>query len=179
MTDYEQLLLHADLLFDHQQINTALEDIADKLKQDYADKKPLLVCVMNGSVITAGHLLPKLNFALEQDYIHATRYGDQTVGGELQWRAKPNAELSGRHVILIEDIFDEGVTLAALREYCHAAGAVSVSCVCLFNKQHNNKIGTHPEYIGLEVPNRYVFGFGMDVEGLWRNLPAVYAMKES
>nr|WP_320166762.1 hypoxanthine-guanine phosphoribosyltransferase [uncultured Methylophaga sp.] len=179
MTEYEELLSKSDKLFDMNQINTALDNLAEQLHRDYASKLPLMLSVMNGSVITAGHLLPRLNFKLEQDYIHATRYGDKTVGGEISWQAKPVTALQGRHVLLIEDIFDEGVTLAALREYCLSEGAASVKCVCLFDKDHTNKVGTVPEYMGLTVPNRYVFGFGMDMGGFWRNLPAVYALKES
>ena len=178
MTEYDELLSKSDLLFDMDQISAALDSLAKQLQQDYADKLPVMLCVMNGSVITAGHLLPRLNFKLEQDYIHATRYGDKTVGGDIRWQVKPVTQLQGRHVVLIEDIFDEGVTLAALREYCVGEGAASVKCVCLFDKDHNNKVGIRPEYIGLTVPNRYVFGFGMDMAGFWRNLPAVYALKE-
>jgi hypoxanthine phosphoribosyltransferase len=178
MTQMETMLRHAELLYSMADIELALDKLAAQLHRDYADKDPVMLCVMNGAVMTAGHLLPKLLFALELDYIHASRYGDKTVGGELIWRSQPTIDIRGRHVVLIEDIFDEGITLAALRTYCHEAGADSVRCACLLDKERDDKKGPLPEYIGLTVPDRYVFGFGMDVEGYWRNLPAIYAMKE-
>jgi len=179
MTDMDLLLQQAEQLYSMDDINVALDTLASQLTKDYADKNPVMLCVMNGAVMTAGHLLPRLGFQLEQDYIHASRYGDKTVGGELSWHAEPNIALTNRHVVLIEDIYDEGITLGKLRSYCLEAGAVSVTCACLVDKLHAKKQLPAPEYIGLTVPDKYVFGFGMDVEGYWRNLPAIYAMKET
>src|SRR5690554_4660369 len=105
----KKIIAQAECLFTLQAINERLEQVAAQLNQDYADKKPVLLCVMNGGVVTMGHLLPKLQFSLETDYIHASRYGDKTVGGELTWRAKPVTELRDRHVLLVDDIFDEGI----------------------------------------------------------------------
>lgn len=179
MTEYEAILAQSDLLYSMENIDRAMDKLAQDLVRDYADKNPLMLCVMNGAVMTAGHLLPRLTFKMELDYIHASRYGDKTVGGELRWQAEPVTELKDRHVVLIEDIYDEGITVSALREYCLKAGALSVSCVALLDKERLPKRQPLPEYVGLTVPDRYVFGFGMDVEGYWRNLPAIYAMKES
>ena len=178
MTDYDIMLAQSERLYGMDDINEALDRIAEALLSDYAGLNPVMLCVMNGAVMTAGHLLPKLPFKLELDYIHATRYGDKTIGGELVWQSQPSIDISNRHVVLIEDIFDEGLTLTALREFCLEAGALSVRCACLLDKLREDKVGPLPEYIGLTVPDRYVFGFGMDVEGLWRNLPAVYMLKE-
>jgi len=168
----------ADKLYSMDDIDKALTRLAESLKAAFSQSNPLFLCVMNGSVMTTGHLLPKLNFLLELDYIHVSRYGDKTTGGDLNWFHKPASELSGRTVVLVEDIFDEGVTVQALREYCEQAGAESVSCVTLIDKLHNNKVGIFPEYIGLTVPDRYVFGFGMDYQGYWRNAPGIYAVKK-
>jgi hypoxanthine phosphoribosyltransferase len=179
MTEYDAVLAKADLLYNMEEIDAALAQLAEKLTADYADKNPLMLTVMNGAVMTAGYLLPKLKFKLEIDYIHASRYGDKIIGGDLNWHSQPTIALKNRHIVLIEDIYDEGITLNALRQFCIEAGAASVRCVALVDKLHNNKTGTVPEYIGLTVADRYVFGFGMDVEGYWRNLPAIYAMKES
>lgn len=179
MKQLQQVFDTAECLYSMTEINAALEHLAEKLSLDYAEENPVLLCVMNGSVVTAGHLLPKLNFPLEIDYIHASRYGDKTLGGELTWHHLPLMSLENRAVLLIEDIFDEGVTLQNLRHYCEQAGARSVKCVTLIDKLHANKVGSPPEYIGLTVPNRYVFGFGMDYQGYWRNAPGIYAVKES
>lgn len=175
----KKIIAQAECLFTLQAINERLEQVAAQLNQDYADKKPVLLCVMNGGVVTMGHLLPKLQFSLETDYIHASRYGDKTVGGELTWRAKPVIELRDRHVLLVDDIFDEGITLAALYEYCSQAGAASVKSMVLADKQHTNKTAVQPDYIGLQLPNRYVFGFGMDCKEYLRNAPGIYAFKDN
>jgi hypoxanthine phosphoribosyltransferase len=179
MTEYERILSESDLLCTHADLMSALDQMASAINRDYADKKPLVLCVMNGSVITAGHLLPRLQFPLEQDYIHASRYGEATSGGNINWKALPTLPLSGRDVILIEDIFDQGVTLKAIRDYCFAEGAKTVVCVSLLDKNIAASEYKKPEYIGLTIPDRYVFGFGLDKGGLWRNLPAIYAMKET
>lgn len=168
----------AECLYTLTDINAVLNDLAAELNRDYADKNPLLLCVMNGAVITMGQLLPKLDFALQIDYIHASRYGDNTVGGDLVWQARPKTPMSGRHILLIEDIYDEGHTLIALRHYCQQQGALSVACMALADKQHSRKTGQPPEYIGLSVVDRYVFGFGMDVQGYWRNAPGIFVMAE-
>jgi hypoxanthine phosphoribosyltransferase len=178
MNDLQEIFNNSEQLYSMTDIDNALERLAALLTKQYANSKPVMLCVMNGSVITVGHLLPKLTFALELDYIHVTRYGEKTIGGELKWLHKPITELKNRDVVLIEDIFDEGVTLKALREYCEQAGANSVSCVTLIDKAHDNKVGSPPEFIGLTVPDRYVFGFGMDYQGYWRNAPGIYAVGE-
>jgi hypoxanthine phosphoribosyltransferase len=178
MKQIQQVFDTAECLYSMTDIDAALERVAATLIAHYADVNPLLLCVMNGSVITAGHLLPKLPFPLELDYIHASRYGDKTVGGELTWHHSPLTAIENREVLLIEDIYDEGVTLQNLRSYCEQAGARTVKCVTLINKLHDNKVGTPPEFVGLTVPDRYVFGFGMDYRGYWRNAPGIYAVKE-
>lgn len=178
MKDLQKVRDNSKQLYSMTDIDDALERLAVSLTKKYSNSHPVMLCVMNGSVMTAGHLLPKLKFVLELDYIHVTRYGKRTIGGELDWLHKPTIELNNRDVVLIEDIFDEGVTLQALREYCEQAGAKSVSCVSLIDKEHNNKVGLAPEFIGLTVPDRYVFGFGMDYQGYWRNAPGIYAIEE-
>jgi len=179
MKQLQQVFDNAELLFSLADIELALNQLAAKLNQQFANSNPILLCVMNGSVVTTGQLLPKLNFPLELDYIHATRYGDKTIGGTLNWLHKPVIELKNRTVIIIEDIFDEGITLHALRAYCQQAGAKAVYSLSLINKQHDNKTGQNPDFIGLNVPNRYVFGFGMDYQNYWRNAPGIYAVKET
>jgi hypoxanthine phosphoribosyltransferase len=174
-----QIMPQSECLFTLQAIDESLDGLAKQLNQDYLDKNPVLLCVMNGGVMTMGHLVPKLQFNLETDYIHATRYGDKTIGGDLEWRAKPNIDLNQRHVLLVDDIYDHGVTLAALREFCQQAGAISVKAVVLVDKLHANKYGAQPEYIGIQIPDRYVFGFGMDYKGYMRNAPGIFAIKEN
>lgn len=178
MKQLQQIFDTADLLYTQTDIEQAVERLAIALTERFSATNPVMLCVMNGSVVVTGHLLPKLNFLLELDYIHASRYGDKTVGSDLKWLHKPAIPLANRTVVLVEDIFDEGITMLALRKYCQQAGAKSVSCVTLIDKIHENKVGPSPEFIGLTVPDRYVFGFGMDYKGYWRNAPGIYAVKE-
>ena len=178
MKQLQHIFDNAQQLYSMVEIDKALDQLAEALTKKYAESNPLILCVMNGSIVTIGHLLPKLTFPLELDYIHVSRYGDKTVGGTLNWLHQPAADLTDRVVILVEDIFDEGATLQALRTYCQQAGARTVSCVALIDKLHDNKVGKVPEFIGLTVPNRYVFGFGMDYQGYWRNAPGIYAVKD-
>ncbi|WP_428622603.1 hypoxanthine-guanine phosphoribosyltransferase [Sedimenticola sp.] len=170
---------NADLLCTSEQVNAALADLAGRISREYADKQPIILCVMTGALIPAGQLLPLLDFPLEIDYCHATRYGANTSGGKLHWIREPALTLRGRHVLVFDDILDEGVTLAAILQYCQHAGAESVGCAVLVEKSHQRKAeGIHADYIGLTVDDRYVFGAGMDYKGCWRNLSGIYALGE-
>jgi hypoxanthine phosphoribosyltransferase len=149
-------------------------EIADALAQDF----PLVLAVMGGAVVFAGQLLPRLNFPLEFDYLHVTRYRGKTQGGEMEWRVLPGQNVAGRSVLVLDDILDEGETLAAIRDKLHDMGAARVWSAVLTNKDNGLDKPARADFIGLDVPNRYVFGCGMDVYGLWRNLPAIYALRD-
>ena len=148
-------------------------DISAALSRDF----PLVLAVMGGATIFAGHLLPMIGFPLEYDYLHATRYGDATTGGELAWVVEPRASVTGRTVLLVDDILDEGITLAAIRDRLISQVAARVCTAVFADKQIGCDKPITPDFVGVQLPNRYVFGFGMDVSGAWRNLPAIYAVK--
>ena len=143
------------------------------------ERNPLLVVVMYGGIYLAGQILPLLGFPLDLDYVHVSRYGDATRGGELHWKTGPTQLVKGRAVLVLDDILDIGQTLAAVRERLLASGAESVHCAVLTEKETGRPKPLRPDFVGLKLPDRYVFGCGMDVSGAWRNLPAIYAMKES
>ncbi|BBP00010.1 hypoxanthine-guanine phosphoribosyltransferase [Sulfuriferula nivalis] len=169
-------LNNAVCIYTAEEINTAIQTLAAAIQQDYADKHPLVITVMNGGMIFAGQLLPMLRFPLECDYLHASRYGQALHGRELAWIAMPQTDVNNRHIILLDDILDEGHTLAAIKQKLLTMGAASVACAVLTNKDINKEKPITADYVGLTLPNRYVFGCGMDVSGAWRNLPAIYAM---
>lgn len=146
------------------------------LNQTLSDANPLVVCVMRGAMVFAGQLLPQLDFALEVDTLDVTRYGNATQGGELVFRYMPAASLAGRTVLLLDDILDQGLTLTAIRERLLAQGALRVLIAVFAVKQTQRQQPVTADYFGVNLPDRYVFGFGMDVHGYWRNLPAVYAL---
>lgn len=167
----------ADAIYTLDDISAAVDRMAQAIRARLADKNPIMLAVMTGGMIPAGWLLTRFDFPLQVDYIHATRYQGATTGGRLQWRVRPRLELRGRSVLLIDDILDEGHTLAAIVHECREAGAVEVLSAVPFNKRHDRK-AMGADFVGLDVPDRYVFGFGMDYKEYWRNLPGVYAVRE-
>ena len=171
----------ADCIYNRDEIDAALDTLAGKITASLQDKNPLVITVLNGGLIMAGHLITRLAFPLELDYIHATRYrGAQTGGDKLHWLAPPHTDLAGRHVLLLDDIFDEGYTLEALEQYCRNKGAASVDSAVLLKKKHPRPVADiTPTFVALEVVDRYVFGFGMDLEHEWRNANGIYALRES
>lgn len=174
-----RILDEADLVHDEAACASALRALAGRIADALAQRYPVVLCVMGGSVVFAGQLLPLLRFPLDFDYLHATRYDGATRGGTLSWKVLPRLPVRGRTVLVLDDILDEGHTLAAIRERLLNDGAEEVQCAVFADKQTGRPKPVTPDYVGLAVPDRYVFGYGMDVEGAWRNLPAIYALRGS
>ncbi|MEI6209036.1 MAG: hypoxanthine-guanine phosphoribosyltransferase [Desulfuromonadales bacterium] len=173
------LLAEADLLVTESEVATAIGRIAEEISFQLKESNPILLCVMNGGLIFTGHLLPKLMFPLEVDYLHATRYGYKTNGSKLQWTVRPQLDLRNRTVLLLDDILDEGLTLAAIADYCRSQGATEVFMAVLIEKLHLRKVtpGMRADFSGIEVGDRFLFGYGLDYKGYWRNAPGIYAVK--
>ena len=172
-----QLLNQADILHSAEAVTTAIEQLAHKITASLKDVEPLVLCVMGGAVVFSGQLLPKLNFPLEFDNVQASRYHNQTEGQQLVWKVEPRDNVRGRVVLLLDDILDEGHTLAAIKEKCLMQGASRVVIAVLVEKELSQVKPITADFVGLTVPNCYVFGCGMDVYGWWRNLPAIYALR--
>ena len=172
------LFEQAELVHSEETVQAALNKVATEITQQLAEKNPLVLCVMAGGVIFCGQLLTKLNFPLDFDYLHATRYGPETQGGKISWRCAPWTPVKGRVVLLVDDILDEGVTLAAVKDSLMHQGAAEVLTAVFADKENGKQKPILADFCGLTVPDRFVFGYGMDVDGAWRNLPAIYAMKE-
>lgn len=172
------LLAGAELIHSAAAVQTALEEVAGRIRTQLADKNPLVLCVMTGGVIFCGQLLPKLEFPLDFDYLHATRYGAETQGGKISWRSAPWISVKDRTVLVVDDILDEGVTLAAVKESLKRLGAAEVLLAVFADKLNGKQKPVLADFVGLTVPDRFVFGYGMDAGGAWRNLPAIYAVKD-
>ncbi|MCW4454771.1 hypoxanthine-guanine phosphoribosyltransferase [Flavobacterium sp. MXW15] len=176
-----QALAQADLLVDRPTIDQAIAGIADAIARDYRGEVPVYLSIMHGALPFAGQLALELGARgqdLQFDYLHATRYHGET-GGELVWKHRPATSLYGRRVLLVDDILDEGFTLQGVRQWCLEQGATDVRIAALTVKQHDRCLPeVKADYVGVEVPDRFVFGFGMDVDESLRTLPAIYAMKE-
>jgi hypoxanthine phosphoribosyltransferase len=171
------VLPNADLIHDRAALTQAITRMATQIRADYANDRPLYLTVMHGGMIFASLLALELGLDVEFDYLHATRYRGKTIGGGLQWLRHPTVPMNGRRVLLVDDILDEGHTLAAVRRACRAEGAADVRIAVLTRKVHDRCVpDLVADYVGVEVPDRYVFGFGMDYNEQGRNLPAIYAL---
>jgi hypoxanthine phosphoribosyltransferase len=179
LAEARAVLAEADCLQSAAAVQAAYDRLAREISAQYAEHNPLILTVMNGGLIPTAEIVGRLNFPLEQDYLHATRYRGATTGGGLVWKHQPDAKrISGRHVLVIDDILDEGYTLVAIRkallEFEPASIKVAVTC----EKIHDRRApGALAEFVGLTVEDRYVFGCGMDYKEYWRQLPAIYAVK--
>mgnify|MGYP000954871033 FL=1 len=181
MSSIEQaksMLAQAELIHSADTVTEAVKRVAGEITAQLAESNPVMLCVMSGGVPFAGHLMTLLNFPLDFDYLHVTRYGQDTSGGALSWRAAPWVSVKGRVVLVVDDILDEGVTLAAVRDRLLQQGAAKVLLAVVADKQNGKQKPVAADFVALDVPDRFVFGFGMDACGAWRNLPAIYAMKE-
>jgi len=175
----QQLLDQADCVASAETVQAALDRLAGEISGALAREFPLVLAVMGGAVVFAGQLLPRLSFPLEFDYLHVTRYRGSTQGGEMEWRVLPGKNVVGRNVLVLDDILDEGETLAAIRDKLMDMGAARVWSAVLTDKDNGLTKPIRADFSGLSVPDRFVFGCGMDAYGLWRNLPAIYALKDA
>lgn len=173
----DNVLAKADLLYTETQVSDAFDDMATLISQQLRHTQPICLGVMLGGLVPTGQLLPRLDMPLELDYIHATRYRESTQGNELQWLKYPTLDLKDRLILVIDDILDEGLTLQAIVEYCLQAGAIQVLTAVLVEKQLPQRSGLmQADFVGLRVPNRYVFGYGMDYQGQLRHAAGIYAV---
>ncbi len=173
-----RLLETAELLFGGEQVREAVtrmaRDITAKLREEF----PVVLSVMGGAAIFTGQLLPQLRFPLEFGAIEVTRYNNDIQGRDISWTLPPRDNVRDRVVLVVDDILDEGVTLAAIRKRLLEMGARKVYSAVFADKDLGRAKPIAADFVGVRVPNRYVFGFGMDAYGLWRNLPEIYALKD-
>ncbi|MGQ4659730.1 hypoxanthine-guanine phosphoribosyltransferase [Lysobacter sp. F6437] len=181
MGDLQAALANSEVIHDRGSLETAIAGMAANIADDYAGSVPVYLTVMHGGMPFAAQLafaLGERGLDLEFDYLHATRYRGATSGGELTWKHRPATPLPGRRVLLVDDILDEGHTMAGIVAWCRGQGAADVRIAALAVKVHDRCVeGMRADYAGVEVPDRYVFGYGMDYHEQGRNLPAIYALK--
>jgi len=167
----------AECLYTRQQVEAALDRMAADVAERLQDADPVLLCVMLGGLVTTGMLATRLGFPVQIDYVHVGRYADRTRGGELVWHRRPTLDLAGRTVLIVDDILDEGHTLAELQAFCTDQGVERAWSAVLTEKRHGRRLpGIRADFVGLEVADRYVFGYGMDYKGYLRNMPGIFAV---
>ena len=173
-----RLLEEADQLFTEDAVREAVVRIGAEISAKLKDEFPVVLSVMGGAAIFTGQLLPLLRFPLEFGAIEVTRYNNDIQGREITWRLPPRDNVRDRVVLVVDDILDEGITLAAIKQRLVEMGAARVYSAVFADKAIGREKPVSADFVGVTVPNRYVFGFGMDAYGLWRNLPAIYALKD-
>ena len=179
-SEFSVALQSARVVHDRVVIEAAIARMGAQITRSLEGERALFLTVLHGGLMFAGPLALAIGCDLEFDYVHATRYRGGTRGGELHWLRKPQAAMLGRTVILADDILDEGHTLAALRDACLAEGARRVLIAVLCEKRHGRRVpGIAADCVGVQVPDAYVFGYGMDYHEQGRNLPAIYALNEA
>jgi hypoxanthine phosphoribosyltransferase len=177
--DVRSVYARAECLYSEEQINTALAQMAERISGRLAESHPVILCVMLGALVTAGKLITRLAFPLQVDYLHTSRYRGNTRGGQMEWYREPSISLAGRTVLIVDDILDEGYTLASIIDYCRLQRAQRVLSTVLVQKHHDRRLpGVEPDFCALSVDDRYVFGFGMDYKNHLRNIPGIYAITE-
>jgi len=161
------------------EIDLILDRLAVEIDRHYAGKEILLLVIMIGGMIPAAQLALRLKTPISIDYVHATRYRGEKGEDQLNWIAMPESSLNRKRVLIVDDILDEGPTLKAVKQWCEAQGTHSVATAVLADKPHGRRIeGIEADFVGTTVPDRYVFGFGMDYRGGLRHLPSIYALAE-
>lgn len=174
-----ELWANSEEIVSEDAVRGSLDRMAEEITEKIGDTFPMVLSVMGGAAVFTGMLLPKLAFPLEFDYIHLSRYNNTTVGGEMQWRVAPRESVKDRVVLVLDDILDEGETMAAIRDRIMDMGAKRFLSAVLCEKIIPKAKPLHPDYCGFSVPDRYVFGCGMDAKGYWRNLPTIRALKNT
>lgn len=178
-TEARALLAEAELIRSADEVQAALRRVAGEINAVLDGQHPLVLSVMGGAVVFSGQLLPLLDFPLDFDYLQVSRYGSGKEGGELHWKVAPRENVRGRVVLVLDDILDEGETLHAIRQRVLALGAARFYSAVFADKMHGREKPIRADFVGMELPDRFVFGYGMDICGAWRNLPAIYAVKEA
>jgi hypoxanthine phosphoribosyltransferase len=174
-----KMLDEADLVVPEADVEAAIAKVAADITVDYHDRYPLVLSVMNGAMYFCARMMPLLRFPLHLDYVHASRYGDELEGRGVRWKVEPQEFVKDRHVLVVDDILDVGETLAAIKAKVLERGAASCRVAVLADKRIGRPKPVTPDFVGVELPDRFVFGCGLDAHGSWRNLPAIYAVKDT
>lgn len=176
----QEMMDKAECLYSFDEINQALDRMANDITHQQKHENPLILCVMTGALITTGHLVTRLHFPLEIDYVHATRYRGAVRGGDLHWLVEPRQNLKDRSVLIVDDVMDGGLTLSAIIDYCQQAGARKVQTAVMVSKNRVREEGVNfePDYVGVMTEDKFLFGFGLDYDEYLRNVPGIYAVND-
>ena len=177
--DPQAILDNSRVLFDRDEVNAAVQKMADEINTHYGNEPVILITVLTGAIIPATWLITKLKMPVQMDFVHATRYRGGLYGAELEYRVPPRLDLEGKNVLIVDDIFDEGNTLAAIKGSVEKRKAGSVKMAALVRKDHDRGLSRdYVDFIGMDVPDVYVFGCGMDAYEEWRHLDEIWVLEQ-
>jgi len=179
LTELNCVIDNSVCLLDEVGVDELFKRLSQDISEECHDKNPLLLCVMTGAVVAVGMLLPRLNFPLEIDYIHATRYQGEMIGKELVWKQLPTTPLVDRTVIIVDDVLDEGITMAMIRAYCMQQGAKECYTAVLVDKDLQREKPIQADFVGYQAGNEYLYGLGMDYKGYLRNANGLFACPDN
>ena len=174
MEFFQSILKQSSVLYSNREIHLAIKNIAEEINQDIQSDILYVLTVMNGGLFFSAHLIPLLKHTIYHDYIHATRYGNKVHGGHIHWIKEPEDVIKGKNILIVDDILDEGITLSEIISKCKKMGANNIFYTVLFNKLIDKDKSIFPSYHALNVPNKFVFGFGLDYNGFGRALPDLH-----
>ena len=161
------------VLFSQDQLATRVAELGRQISADYRGKMPLFVGILRGCILFYSDLMKQISVDCNMDFMCLSSYSGTSSTGQVRTMLDLRESIKGRHVVIVEDIVDTGLTLEYLMDHLHSRGAASIEICCLLNKPCNRKADIHPKYVGFEVGNEFVIGYGLDYNELYRNLPYI------
>lgn len=167
-----------EVLYSEEQIQNKIKELGDQLSTDYEGKNPLVICVLKGAFIFMADLVKQIRVPLEIDFMAVSSYGQSTKSsGVVKIIKDLDVPIEGRHILIVEDIIDSGLTLSYLIDVLERRNAKTISVVALFNKPARRTVELEPEYAGYVLPDEFVVGYGLDYAEKYRNLPFIGILK--
>lgn len=166
------------ILLSKEQIAEKVKELGQQLAKDYKEKNPLVICVLKGAAPFMSNLIMEMNIPLEMDFMAVSSYGASTKSsGVVKIIKDLDTPVEGRHVIVVEDIIDSGLTLSYLLDILKRRNAETIKLVTLLDKPHRRTVDLKPDYCGFVVPDEFVVGYGLDYAEKYRNLPYIGVLK--
>lgn len=167
-----------EVLLDENTLHKRVAELGQQLAEEYAEKDPVLICTLKGAVVFTADLLRHMPIKLTLDFMATSSYGTATeTTGQVRILKDLDHPVEGRHVIIVEDIVDTGLTLAYLRELLLSRDPASVKTCALLDKKERRKVPLEADYVGFEIPDKFVVGYGLDYADQYRNLPFVGVLR--
>lgn len=178
--DTEGILATSKRLMKQNEVEKLMRTMTKEIEVKLGDLNLVILTIMSGGLVPTGIFMKYFKSVCELDYIHLTRYGNQTTGGEIKWHRRPQSIVKNRNVLLIDDILDRGITLETAMHECYNQGANSVHTAVMVKKNISCRSGVqNSDFFAVELPEGYLFGSGLDYKGYFRNLDGIYSLNEN